>query len=332
MLNGADWRKYKGRAGRMYSRVPYRGWVIKVSPDGSEWQPFASGFRSPEGLGFDKEGRLFVADNQGDWLGTSKVFHVREGHFYGHPASLVWKEGWNREPLQVSVAELEKMRTPAMGFLPQGELANSPTEPRMIPKGVFGGLSEQMLIGEMNSPTLVRFLPDPVGDVSQGAAIPFLRTGALGAGNHRLTFTPDGSLWVAKTHLSWAGGEGLVRVRLKEQASDFLAIDSVKLTSAGFSLGFTQPVDPESIEKIEITRHTYRYHASYGSPKVDKQNVAIKGGVLLAEGNRSCVISLKNTGDLKPGYLYTISLPEVRSNAGKNLLGDTVYYTLHAKR
>ena len=332
MLNGSDWRKYKGRAGRMYSRVPYRGWVIKVSPDGSKWQPFASGFRSPEGLGFDKDGRLFVADNQGDWLGTSKVFHVREGHFYGHPASLVWKEGWKQDPLQVPVAELEKLRTPAMGLLPQGELANSPTEPRMIPRGVFGGLSEQMLIGEMNSPTLVRFLPDPVGEVSQGAAIPFLRTGALGAGNHRLTFTPDGSLWIAKTHLSWAGGEGLVRVRLKEKGSDFLAIDQVKLTSRGFSLGFTQPVDPESLQKIEITRHTYRYHAAYGSPKVDKQNVIIKGGATLSEGNRSCVINLKNTGDLKRGYLYTIRLPEVRSNAGKLLLGDTVYYTLHAKR
>ena len=93
MLNGAGWGKYKGRAGRMYSRVPYRGWVLKVSPDGSSWQPFASGFRSPEGLGFDKDGRLFVTDNQGDWLGTSKVFHVREGNFYGHPASLVWKKG-----------------------------------------------------------------------------------------------------------------------------------------------------------------------------------------------------------------------------------------------
>ena len=219
-----------------------------------------------------------------------------------------------------------------MGLLPQGELANSPTEPRMIPRGVFGGLSEQMLIGEMNSPTLVRFLPDPVGAVSQGAAIPFLRTGALGAGNHRLTFTPDGSLWIAKTHLSWAGGEGLVRVRLKEQASNFLAIDRVKLTSRGFSLGFTQPVDPESLKKIEITRHTYRYHAAYGSPKVDKRDVLIKGGATLSEGNRSCVINLKNTGDLKRGYLYTIRLPEVRSNAGKLLLGDTVYYTLHAKR
>ncbi|MED5417059.1 MAG: hypothetical protein VYA27_00065, partial [Verrucomicrobiota bacterium] len=64
MLNGPGWGKARGRAGRMYARVPYRGWVLKVSPDGRKWQPFASGFRSPEGLGFDKDGRLYVTDNQ----------------------------------------------------------------------------------------------------------------------------------------------------------------------------------------------------------------------------------------------------------------------------
>ncbi len=328
MLSGPAWGKYKGKAGRMYSRVPYRGWVLKVAPDGSTWQPFASGFRSPEGLGFDRDGRLYVTDNQGDWLGTSKVFHVREGQFHGHPASLVWKKGWTREPLKIPVAELEKMRTPAMGLLPQGELANSPTEPRMIPKGVFGPLAEQMLIGEMNQTNLVRFLPDPVGEVSQGAAIPFLRTGALGRGNHRLTFTPDGSLWIAKTHLSWAGANGLVRVRLRDGAGEFLAIDRVQLLDRGFALGFTQPVESSTLKKIKVRRHTYKYHQRYGSPKVDDREEEAFKMNLSANGLR-CTLSLP---ELKEGYLYTIDLSGVISQTGNPLLGDKVYYTLHRTR
>lgn len=76
---------------QMFSVVPYRGWVVRISPDG-ELIPFASGFRSPNGLGWDKEGNLFVTDNQSDWVETSALYHVQEGHFYGHPASLVWKE------------------------------------------------------------------------------------------------------------------------------------------------------------------------------------------------------------------------------------------------
>ena len=144
------------------------------------------------------------------------------------------------------------MRTPAMGLLPQGELANSPTEPRMIPKGMFGPLAEQMLIGEMNQNTLIRFLPETIEGVSQGAAIPFLQTGKLGRGNHRFTFTKDGSLWLGKTHLSWAGSSGLVRVRLKKDHRDLLAIDKVKLLPDGFALHFTQPVDPKTAELVKI--------------------------------------------------------------------------------
>ena len=328
MLNGPGWGKFRGRAGRMYARVPYRGWVLKVSPDGRKWWPFASGFRSPEGLGFDKDGRLYVTDNQGDWLGTSKVFHVREGQFHGHPASLVWTEGWTREPLKVPVAELDRMRSPAMGLFPHGELANSPTEPHMIPKGVFGPLGEQMLIGEMNHANLVRFLPDPVGNISQGAAIPFLRTGALGRGNHRMTFTPDGSLWIAKTHLLWAGANGLVRIRLKKDAGEFLAIDRVKLLDRGFALGFTQPVDAAVLQGVKVRRHTYKYHQGYGSPKVDDKDVPC-AVTEVSTTTRTCVVKV---GDLKEGYLYTISLPGVKSTQGKPLLGESVYYTLVKKR
>ena len=140
MLSGKGWGKVKVAAGRMYSRVPWRGWVMRLSPDGKEVTPFASGVRTPDGIGFDAEGRLLVADNQGDWLGTSKIHHVREGGFYGHPASLVWREGWDRAALDVPVEELEELRTPAMALLPQGEIANSPTQPVPVPAGVFGPL------------------------------------------------------------------------------------------------------------------------------------------------------------------------------------------------
>lgn len=329
MVSGTpEWQRNKGRAGRMYSRVPYRGWVIKVSPDGKSWEPFASGFRSPEGLGFDADGLLYVTDNQGDWLGTSKVHDVRKGGFYGHVASLVWKPGWTREPLKVPVEELEAMRTPAMGLLPQGELANSPTEPRRIPEGIFGPLGGQMLIGEMNQATLIRFLPDQVGEVSQGAAIPFLQTGALGHGNHRLAFTEDGSLWIGKTHLSWAGQEGLMRIRLKEDADNLLAVEDVKLMPEGFAFRFTQPVDPRTNAAVQARRHTYKYHAAYGSPKVDDSEVTC-GELSLSEDGRTGFLKVS---DLRERYVYTMKFPDLRSRDGRPLLGSTVYYNLVRKR
>src|SRR5687767_6490567 len=55
---------------QMFSMVPYRGWIMKLTPEGN-LLPFASGFRSPNGLGFDLDGNLFATENQGDWIGTS---------------------------------------------------------------------------------------------------------------------------------------------------------------------------------------------------------------------------------------------------------------------
>ncbi len=52
------------------------------------FQPLASGLRSPCGIGVSPEDELFITDNQGDWVADSCLYHIREGNFYGHPASL----------------------------------------------------------------------------------------------------------------------------------------------------------------------------------------------------------------------------------------------------
>src|SRR5687768_12607530 len=50
------------------SRVPWRGWIMKIHEDG-RLEPFATGVRSPCGLGI-VNGELFYTDNQGDWVGS----------------------------------------------------------------------------------------------------------------------------------------------------------------------------------------------------------------------------------------------------------------------
>ena len=324
MVSGTkEWREARGRAGRMYSRVPWRGWVIQLSPDGERVTPWACGFRTPDGIGFDAAGRLLVTDNQGDWLGTSKVHHVRQGHFHGHPASLVWREGWARPALEVPVAELEELRTPAMMLLPQGELANSPTQPIAVPPGVFGPLAGQTLIGEMNQKSLVRLLYDERGGVSQGAAVPFLNCEALGIGNHRMTFTDDGSLWIAKTHLSWAGAEGLLRVRWKGVDAGLFAVDQVRAKDSGITLRFTEPLDASSFGGVKVRSHGYKYHVAYGSPKVEERDEELGEAVFAADGLHARL----QLGAVEAGRVYTIQLAGVKARSGRPVLGDRVYYT-----
>ncbi len=70
------------------SRVPYRGWMMNISPDG-QIKPWATGMRSPAGPGI-LNGELFYTENQGDWMPSGGLWVVKKGDFMGHPAGLRW--------------------------------------------------------------------------------------------------------------------------------------------------------------------------------------------------------------------------------------------------
>ena len=177
---------------RMYACVPYRGWVCQVTREG-EFIPWASGSLL-NGLGFDLDGNLFVSDNQGDWVGTSKLHHIEKDKFYGHAASLLWDEKWTGgRPVDLPVLNLDTMRETAAILFPHGSMANSPTQPLVdSTQGKFGPFAGQMLIGEMNKPRIIRIITERIGGKIQGACLPFYDGNGLSTGNNRLAFDPNG--------------------------------------------------------------------------------------------------------------------------------------------
>jgi glucose/arabinose dehydrogenase len=309
--------------GRMYSCVPWRGWVLRVSPAGKV-TPWAHGFRSPDGIGFDSSGDLFITDNQGDWLGTSKLFLVKRGAFHGHPASRVWTEGFEGKPLDRSAEELDAMRRRATVLFPHGIMANSPTQPIEIPErfGVFGG---QLLVGEMNSARLLRVMLDEVDGHTQGACVVLLDNGGLAKGDHRFAFDADGALWIGMTTRGyWVGDNGLKRVQFTGHTP--LDVQTMKLTREGFELTFTKPVDAKTAtaEHFAFERYRYEYHDKYGSPQMDKQSVAVKK-LTLSEGGRTATVALD---PMKAGFVYEMQLKDVRGEGGEAVANPVVCYTL----
>ena len=77
--------------GSFNSDVLFRGWAVKITPDG-ETLPMTSGVRSPAGIGADAKGRLFYTDNQGPWNGTCGLKPLLQGTFVGHPGGFRWYE------------------------------------------------------------------------------------------------------------------------------------------------------------------------------------------------------------------------------------------------
>src|SRR5687768_16313260 len=270
---------------QMFSVVPHRGWVLKVTPEGT-LVPHASGLRSPNGMGFDEQGNLFIADNQGDWVATSALYHIEEGKFYGHPASLVWRDDWNgSNPFYMPVSELNSMRTRAAVLFPQGIMANSPAQILCdTTDGKFGPFSGQLLVGEMNRERIVRVMLEEVGGALQGACVPFMDGKGLRMGNNRLAFSPDGSLWVGQTDHGWAGAEGIQRIVFTGAMP--MDIQTMSLKADGFDLTFTQPVDEETAsnpDNYALRHYYYDYYKKDASEPVDTsiqldlQNISLSG-------------------------------------------------------
>ncbi|MDZ4821719.1 MAG: hypothetical protein SGJ20_22390, partial [Planctomycetota bacterium] len=75
--------------GSFGSSAKYRGWCLKITPDGKTI-PICSGIRSPGGIGMNAKGDMFYTDNQGPWNGTCSLKYLKPGGFQGHPAGNVW--------------------------------------------------------------------------------------------------------------------------------------------------------------------------------------------------------------------------------------------------
>jgi glucose/arabinose dehydrogenase len=182
--------------------VAYRGWVVRIAPDGG-LTPIACGFRQPNGIVLDAQGRLFVTDNQGDWVGTSKLHCVQAGGFYGHPAGLCWEGGWHGPP---TLEQLDRRRREGVVLFPHAILANSPGQPAFdTTGGKFGPYAGQMFVTEFTIPRVLRVMMDEVGGELQGATAPFYDGPPCGRGAPAWHSRPTVRSGSDRPEGNWAG-------------------------------------------------------------------------------------------------------------------------------
>ena len=312
----------------MYSRVPYRGCVLKIEPGSTKAKVHATGLRTPNGLYMDAKDQLWIADNQGDWVGASTLHRIQPGKFHGHVASLLWDADPPKvSPEKLPIEELEARRVKAAALMPQGDCANSITQ--ILPyRKEFGQSSgadlNNLIIGEMNHARLVQYLPDLVNGSHQGTATHLLATESLGMGNNRLLYSADGkSLYSGKTHLSWPGREGIKRITFN--GKPYLQAESVKLTRTGFNITFNSVVTiPKAEAAYVIESYRIAYHAEYGSKNFDLESEPCSK---VSANGKELTIDLEK--ELKSNRVYDIRLPaEIKSDL--SFISSTrFWYTAH---
>ncbi|MFF3812181.1 family 16 glycoside hydrolase [Streptomyces bacillaris] len=294
-----------------------RGTTIKVNKETGEVSYLAGGLRTPNGIGWGPENDLFVLDNQGGWLPSSKLVHIKQDRFFNHYTNP--SGPFDAKPVTKPVL-----------WLPQNEIANSPSTPLQLTKGRFAG---QLLFGDVTYGGIQRAYLEKVHGEYQGAVFRF--TQGLEAGVNRISTGPDGAIYAGGLGAggNW-GQEGKLTYGLQkltpggDKAFDILAM---RAKPGGFELEYTEPLSEETAAKLaesyRVEQWTYAPTPAYGGPKIDEETLRV-GSATLSEDRRKVTLTLPG---LKPNRVVHVRSPRPFSSAsGTELWSTEAWYTLNS--
>jgi hypothetical protein len=293
-----------------------RGTTIKVNRETGAVSYVAGGLRTPNGIGWGPEGDLFVTDNQGGWLPSSKLVHIKQNRFFNHYTN---PDGpFDSQPVTKPVL-----------WLPQNEIANSPSTPLQLEDGPFAG---QMLFGDVTYGGIQRGFLEKVGGEYQGAV--FRLTQGLEAGVTRISVGPDGALYAGGLGAggNW-GQEGKLTYglqKLSPNGANAFDIRAMRAVPGGFQLEYTQPLSTDTANglagRYKIEQWRYVPTADYGGPKVDEETLTAQSATLSADRK---TVTLAVPGLKADRVVHVRSPRPFRSAGGESLWSTEAWYTLN---
>lgn len=296
-------------------QIPDRGKAIRISRNTGKLEFIASGLRTPNGVGIGADKEIFIADNQGDWLPSSKILHLTQGDFFG-----------SRAVDSARVANLP-VKQPVV-WLPQDEIGNSPSTPLALNDGPYKG---QMIHGEVTHGGIKRVFVEKVKGQYQGCVFRFIQ--GLEAGVNRMVWGPDGALYIGgigstgnwqHTGRLWYGLQ-----RLKYNGQPTFEMLAVRAKTNGVEIEFTEPLEEGTgwnPKAYKIQQWRYLPTHDYGGPKLDLENLLISSASVSSDRKK---VFLELPG-IKAGHVIYIQLPsDWVSASGYELWSTEAWYTLN---
>lgn len=321
-----------------YRQGRWRGWGMKVNPSGA-LTPVCAGMRSPCGIGANAAGDMFYTDQQGNWVATNSLHHMRDGAFFHHAEALasMSEEGSPISgvkkvpgglPYPEAMRQFPQLRPPAVWF-PYKKAGQSATDIMLDESGgKFGPFAGQMFVGEFTQAGMHRVFLEKVDGEFQGACFPFRSRFASAV--LRLAQGTDGSVFVGLTNRGWSslGTASYGLQRLVWTGDVPFEIKEMRAKPDGFELVFTKPVNRElatATSSYELSSHTYLYHSTYGSDEIKKQTLSINKATVSEDGLR---VRLQVDG-LRELFVHELVASHLRSQDGEPLLHPHAWYTLN---
>ncbi len=308
----------KGHGGRNR----HAGTFLKVSPDGRDIAVVATGFRWPNGSGVGPAGQMTVADQQGNWVPSSRIDLLREGGFYGFMGT------HHREVAPQTYDG-------PLCWIPHG-VDNSCGGQGWVEGDRWGPFEGMMVHTSYGKCQLFLVLQEQVGGVDQAGVVRFpgvqFESGAM-----RARFNPrDGQLYVSGLkgwQTSGAKDGCFQRVRYTGGAVRMPA--ALHVHENGLRVAFTERIDSELAEDLDswrVERWNYRWAGAYGSKewsvadpeKQGRDKVVVKSAKLL-RGDREVFLEIP---DMKPVMQMGVGY-DLETADGDEVIG-AIYNTVHA--
>ncbi len=292
-----------------------RGRSIEIDPKTGKYKFVTSGLRTPNGIGYGAKGQVYISDNQGDWLPSSKILLLRQGAFYGNRS--VDPEGTKG-----------LVDDPPVVWLPQNEIGNSPSN--VIPFN-YGPYKDQMLHGDVTHGGLKRVYVEVVDGIYQGVV--FRMTQGLESGVNRTMVAPDGSIIIGGVGSSGNWGQigklpfGLQRLAYNGK-STFEMLE-VHAKANGMEIVLTEPLAAgvgDSPEFWRAEQWKYVPTIEYGGPKVDEEVLAVKSVTVSKDRTK---VFLELDGLKQEHIVYIRAHTAVRSVSDQPIWTTEAWYTLN---
>ncbi len=321
------------------------GNVIKISKDGKRGESIATGFRTDNGITITPDDRIFVSDNQGNWMPANKISLVKRGGYYGYVPNLYdGSGGWSPDGKHFTKDEVtedgvikavkipETFDQPAL-WIPQ-EFDNSPGG-GVWSSNNWGPFSNRFIHSSYGRGWLYTFYPQDVDSITQGAmlALPF----QFEAGVQRVAVNPaDGQIYTTGL-TGWDDGVATkygVLSRLRYKGGEGHLVTGVQVVKGGIRLQFNCKLDDEAVKNVSlynIIQYNYKWTSTYGSANYSVQHPGKEGedtlavkAALVSEDGHSVVL---NIPDIGPAQTVRLRF-EVKAKDGA-VIKDVVYLTIH---
>lgn len=305
------------RRGKDNYQAPLRGSLLEVDVNSGDTSIVAAGLRTPDGIGLGPEDSLLVTDNQGEWLPSNKLIHIHKDAFYQFRSIPPW------HPLDRPKAD------PPAVWLPQGEIASSPTQPITLPQS-WGPYAGHVLFGDATFGGLQRAFLEETDGVVQGAVFPFSQ--GFQHLLHRFTLTSDGQLYaggIARGN-DWDFIErvsGITRIRYNRRpVFEPLA---ARIRSNGIEIEFTQPLaegDGWNPDSYFVTQWGYQATQTYGGTKVRYRQADVASATVSSDRRR---VFLELTDMVEGEVIYVRLSERLSSESGQALWAGDLWYTVN---